>query len=222
MMLTRSSKSTLVAVVFGQLACSGSTRTAELKHEQSKSTVAPPSASVSAFAPEPAPPDVPAGATTSDMARLLAREYEASHAGQASEPSAGNLEELSNTFGFTEIAIERTACYGRCPVYVAVVKENGAASYWGESDAPRLGLHSGMVYPSGFSYLARLANDLGINELKDSYSIAVTDNPTVYVALTRKGRRKIIKHYAPSMSGPPRLMAFENEVDRVLARAEWK
>jgi hypothetical protein len=165
-----------------------------------------------------------APSATAALTGMLEREYAAAHPARKSDfssPPVG-LEELSNTHGVTQIVIERTACYGRCPVYSAVIESDGRISYAGGPDAPRRGRHSGMVYPSGFTYLARLANELGIHESDDNYSIAVTDNPTVYLGITRQGRKKIIRHYAPSMSGPARLMAFENEVDRVVASAEWK
>jgi hypothetical protein len=155
---------------------------------------------------------------------MLAREYAASHpAPEDDERSAlSTFEERANTYGVSQIAIERTACYGRCPVYVAVISPDGRTSYVGGADAPRLGRHSGMLNPTGFAYLARLVNELEILELSDNYTVPVTDNPTVYLAITRHGKRKLIRHYAPWISGPARLAAFENEVDRVLASAEWK
>ncbi|HTU58458.1 MAG TPA: DUF6438 domain-containing protein, partial [Polyangiales bacterium] len=129
--------------------------------------------------------------------------------------------EALNTHGFTQIAIERTACYGPCPVYVAVVTAGGKVSYWGDKHVPQNGRRTGTVYDIGFARLARLAHELEIDKLNDSYSVAVTDNQTVYVSLIRNGKKKTIRHYAPAMSGPRRLFAFENEVDRVIERAQW-
>jgi hypothetical protein len=155
---------------------------------------------------------------------MLRREFEALHPGQRSDleqPESFDFDEQANTFGVTQIAIERTVCYGSCPAYVAVLEKDGRTSYWGGPHAPRQGQRSGVIH-SGFAYLARLANELRLSELNDNYAAPVTDNPTVYVAITQHGRKKIIRHYAPWMSGPAKLLAFEQEIDRVLERAEWK
>jgi hypothetical protein len=154
--------------------------------------------------------------------QLLSREYEAAHPRDQSDLYVGQgPRHVSEAPGFTEIAIERTACYGRCPVDVAVLRDDGRVAYWGESNVPYRGERRGSIYPAEFAYLARLAQDLRIAELGDLYTVAVTDSPTVYVALTRAGRRKIILHHAPADSGPPRLRAFENELERVIAQARW-
>lgn len=152
---------------------------------------------------------------------MLERAWRASHPDNYKSAKRDPRRELSNNFGFTEIAIERTACFGRCPVYVASITKDGSLSYRGESDTPRVGQHSGTIYGSGFNYLAGLADELGIYGLEDSYSVPVTDNPTVYVALTRNGKKKIIHHYAPRLSGPLRLNLFEQEIDRAIEAAEW-
>jgi len=168
------------------------------------------------------------GATASKQPELrvgsgtLSSEYYARHPDQP-ESAPGGRQSVgeSQTFGFTEIALERTMCFGACPVYVAVVRADGRVAYWGDSDVKHHGERHGRIDTSAFAYLARLANELGIDQLKDRYRVPVTDQPSVYVGLTRRGRRKIISHYAPEYSGPARLQAFEHEIDRVIAQTEW-
>jgi len=155
---------------------------------------------------------------------MLSSEYYARHPEQSESPRGGRQSiDESQTFGFTEIAIERTMCFGSCPVYVAVLRADGRIAYRGDSDVKHQGERRGTIDASAFTYLARLANELGIDQLKDQYRAPVTDQPSVYVGITRRGRRKIISHYAPDFfSGPARLRAFENEIDRVIEHAEWE
>ena len=62
----------------------------------------------------------------------------------------------------------------------------------------------------------------GGRELSDNYDGLVTDNPTVYTSVVRDGVRKTIRHYAAERTGPPRLEAFEQMVDALQARVDWR
>jgi hypothetical protein len=199
--MSRRQLSTLAVIAFSQVACSGSAPVS-IRDEGVRPTER---------STHDGPPILP---------HMLSREYQAAHHVNKSSTLV-DPETLPGSFGFTEIAIERTPCFGHCPVFVASIREDGRMSYWGESDALRDGRHFGTVHAFGFAYLAGLANDLGIDELDDEYSIAITDQDSVYLALTRHGRRKLIAHYAPLRCGPPRLTAFENEIDHVLEQAKW-
>ncbi|HEX6765464.1 MAG TPA: DUF6438 domain-containing protein [Polyangiaceae bacterium] len=121
----------------------------------------------------------------------------------------------------TEIALERTACYGNCPIYTVRLHSDGSVDYIGVAFAEQAGRHRGTIPESWFRSLAALALDIGYFELEDSYSCQVTDNPTVYSSVTRNGQRKIIRHYAPGMTGPPRLRAFEEAIDTFVDYVTW-
>lgn len=197
---------------------------AKLAAPPSNEAAPEPAASAAANPTSPALSPSSASAVALTPPASLAEQYERAHHGQTPSASATDNDPRAreNTFGFTEIAFERSACFGRCPVYTVLIKADGSLSYVGRANTKRQGVHAGTIYPSGFAYLAQLANDLGIEALKDRYAAGVTDNPTSYIALTRGGKKKLIMHYAPSLSGPPRLFAFENEIERVLERAEWQ
>lgn len=120
--------------------------------------------------------------------------------------------------GVTEIALQRTGCYGACPAYQVTVRVDGVVEYWGGDFAPRQGRHSGQAGTS-LSYLATLARELGLYEMKSYYSRPVSDNPTTFVSIVRNGKRTLIMDYGAA--GPLRLIAFQEMVDRVLERVEW-
>jgi hypothetical protein len=56
-------------------------------------------------------------------------------------------------------------------------------------------------------------------DLADAYTIAVTDNPTVYTTVVMNGQRKIISNYANA--GPKTLWAIEELIDHLLDKATW-
>jgi hypothetical protein len=123
--------------------------------------------------------------------------------------------------GITEVALEETSCYGLCPTYTLILRADGSVSYLGQANVELKGERTGRIDPALFDQLARLAADIGFFSLEDFYACAVTDHPTTFVSLLRNGERKTIKHYAPEISGPPRLRWFEDLIRAVVDRVEW-
>src|SRR6187200_1158641 len=60
----------------------------------------------------------------------------------------------SEDHGITEIGLERTACFGKCPIYSVVIKSDGSVQYTGEKFVERLGKHRGKTRGS-FNALAQ-------------------------------------------------------------------
>jgi hypothetical protein len=148
----------------------------------------------------------------------LQKEWQAVHP-EMREPGLCASPEVPT--GITEIALERTPCYGFCPTYTLRMAADGSVEYYGQANVPRVGHHRGKLDPQSFRELALLALDLGFFEMADDYDCLVTDNPTVYVSVTRDGAKKTIRHYAVFHTGPPRLRLFEEAVDQYAAHIEW-
>ena len=55
--------------------------------------------------------------------------------------------------------------------------------------------------------------------MRDEYETSVTDNPTVYAYIVMSGKKKIIRNYANS--GPTKLWAIQELIDKLLLEAEW-
>ncbi|HEY0157120.1 MAG TPA: DUF6438 domain-containing protein [Thermoanaerobaculia bacterium] len=151
----------------------------------------------------------------------LQREFQRSH-GPATEAEYAQCETpYENTTGVTEIAIERTSCYGYCPTYTLQLFSDGRVAYVGQASVRFIEPRSGKLDEYLFTKLARTAVGIGFFELQDRYTCAVTDNPTVYVAVVRNGTRKVIEHYAPEWTGPAALRLFEEAIDNVEPYIEW-
>jgi len=149
----------------------------------------------------------------------LEQQYAAlAHPDQSEPPSCNN----DVPTGVTEIAIEHTPCYGLCSTYTFTIKSDGTATYYGQGNVEFVGTRKGSVDPQLFQELARLALDLGIDQMNDLYTCGITDNPTIYLSIVHNGQRKLIKHYAPDMTGPPRLQWFESYLSQVEDRVKWE
>ena len=110
------------------------------------------------------------------------------------------------------ITLERTACFGTCPVYKVTLLEDGTVSYEGWEHVRVPGTHTWKIDPAAVLALARDMEKAGFFEMKDAYTLPVTDMPTTYVTLTSGGRSKRIKDY---FAAPPALTAIEARIDEV-------
>lgn len=147
--------------------------------------------------------------------------YQALSSHPKADESACHDRQVSN--GVTEIVLERTACYGACPMYTVTLRADGSAAYIGRGNVRLLGEHQGRVDPVLFSRLGALAEELGITQHPDTaYSCDVSDNPTAYISIVKAGERHVVQHYAPDMSGPVTLWWFEQLVDDAANGIDWK
>ena len=118
----------------------------------------------------------------------------------------------------TEITLERTACFGYCPMYKVTLKRDGTATYVGRENVERKGTYRGKFY--GFERLAQLVEARGYFNLKDNYSAQVTDLPSTITSVVRSGRRKTITNYGDM--GPVELWGIEQAIDGLVANTKWE
>jgi hypothetical protein len=135
------------------------------------------------------------------------------------DQSRSHEEVEAKDHGVTEVGLERSPCYGTCPVYTVVIKSDGTFRYKGEKHVSRLGNHTGKVSTYGFNQLAQFIKDSGYTDLQDSYSRPVTDHATVHSTVVISGKRKVISNYANA--GPTKLWAVEQLIDKLLLEATW-
>lgn len=126
---------------------------------------------------------------------------------------------LPTNRGITEIGIERTTCFGKCPAYTFIARGDGTFRYHGEKNVEHLGVFSGEIPIWNFRELARFITDSGYMELKNEYTAEVTDCPTTFTTVVENGKRKVIRNYANA--GPSKLWAIEEIIDGLMAKSEW-
>ena len=116
------------------------------------------------------------------------------------------------------IRLERTSCYGPCPVYTVTVDAHGVVTYDGEKFVRVIGRRTARISRSAVARLLASAARIRFFEFQDSYTATVTDLPTQYVTVTVNGRTKRIVDY---VGAPDALTQFEREIDATANTKRW-
>jgi hypothetical protein len=118
----------------------------------------------------------------------------------------------------TEITLERTPCFGTCPVDKLTVRADGTAAYEGTRFVKRLGRYAGRF--KGYEKLVRVAGPGAFLALKDRYAAAATDLPTHTLTLIQSGKAKRVSDYGAV--APPPFQSLEGELLALAAKIPWK
>lgn len=120
-------------------------------------------------------------------------------------------------------AIERTACFGWCPVYKVTVYRDGTVDYDGGNFVKTTGHATGSLAPDQIAALDELFRRHHYLDLRDAYEeYHVTDMPSVYTSCTPQGQTtKRVKHYLGDDSAPHDLTEVEDGIDRIVHIEQW-
>ena len=139
------------------------------------------------------------------------------------DPTADDARAVSNSkpTGITEIAMERTGCYGPCPQYTVTFSSNGSVRYVGGDYAKPTGSHKGTIPEGKFENLARFIHDRRFFEMRDYYCYKnpIADLETVYTSVVADGKRKLIREYGGS--GGCDLWVIQELIEKLLLETTW-
>jgi|TARA_B100000959_G_scaffold256017_1_gene288853 hypothetical protein len=108
------------------------------------------------------------------------------------------------------ISLERTPCYGTCPIYKMEVFSDGSAFFHGERFVDKIGDFQFTVSKKTIDYILKQAEEIDFFEMKDKYTGNITDLPkTITFIKSEKAEKKIIDYY----NAPKILKEFESLVD---------
>jgi hypothetical protein len=126
------------------------------------------------------------------------------------------------------ISLERTPCFGSCPVYRVEVSASGEVRYEGKAHVRKAGVATGNVTKE---QVRRLLSDLesaGYFAFPERYTAGepacgryVTDSPTVITSATVGGRTKTVTHDYGCSGAPGALTVLERRIDDVLSSGQW-
>lgn len=125
------------------------------------------------------------------------------------------------------IKLERTSCFGACPVYSVSVDAKGAVTYEGKKFVRVEGRQTDRIAVSRVAELAATVDRIRFFELDNQYryirnadgtTTSVTDLPTTLVTVTRGGQTKQIEDY---IGAPESLHQLEKEVDEAARTKRW-
>jgi hypothetical protein len=120
----------------------------------------------------------------------------------------------------TEIRLQRTPCFGKCPVDEVALRADGTATYVGKKFVDRLGQYEGEFARADFDKLAKMLVEKMFFDLKDDYDRLITDQASIVTSARRGEKTKKIRNYANA--GPEELRAIEAEVLRISKGIAWK
>src|SRR5262245_18511227 len=95
----------------------------------------------------------------------------------------------------TEITLERSVCFGQCPAYKVILRQNRPATYIGEAYVPLIGTYEAANDSCSDCNLAELATSLevqGFFELKEVYHEDLLDASNITVSVIRNGEKKTV------------------------------
>lgn len=89
--------------------------------------------------------------------------------------------------------IQRTACFGRCPIYTASIYKSGYVSYMGEKWVEREGHYEAQISQNKIAELLNEAKKIGFQDLNNVYdSKGITDLPSTIITLRLENEPKIV------------------------------
>jgi hypothetical protein len=126
----------------------------------------------------------------------------------------------------TKITLERTPCFGACPVYKLTIHQSGQVEYEGKNHVRQKGSGTGRISAEDFVKLVKKIEEINFFSLNDRYDgknpdgsgVTVTDLPTTKTSVTRGNRTKTVENY---FRGPKGLKELEDLIDDVTKSAEW-
>jgi len=129
--------------------------------------------------------------------------------------------------------MERTACFGSCPVYRVEIHADGTVLYHGQAYVGAQGDRESSVDPKRVTELFDRFRRDGFWDWESEYSVLVTDMPSTILTLTGGGRTKRVRDH-PSCHGddprftsandihpPKELCELEKAVDDLAGTARW-
>jgi hypothetical protein len=119
-------------------------------------------------------------------------------------------------------SLERTACYGRCPIYTVTVLRDGTVQWEGKHFVKLTGKASARLPAAKLAELADAFQKAGYFALKDKYTrYDVTDHPSANLSYDDGTHKKAIAHYHGDRSAPAVLDELEERIDEIVGTSKW-
>ena len=120
------------------------------------------------------------------------------------------------------ITLERTACFGVCPVYKLTIHGDGRVIYEGIRCVRIEGTRTTTISENKSEQLMTEFQKIDYFSLKDSYEEHnATDMPSAFTSLTIDGKTKTVRHYHGDFSAPKKLTELENQIDQIINSDQW-
>jgi PKD repeat protein len=143
-------------------------------------------------------------------------------AGTPSSPDTQGTSSPPVTHEELIITLERTACFGTCPVYSLRIKGDGTVIYSGVDYVRIQGIQETTIGADAINQLVAEFEKANYFSLNDSYtSFGVSDMPSANTSITIGDKTKAINHYLGDRTAPQQLTALEDKIDEIVNSAQW-
>jgi hypothetical protein len=120
------------------------------------------------------------------------------------------------------ITLERTPCFGTCPVYTVTILKDGTVNYSGENFVDITGEQTSQIDPETVTLMVQAFEDAGYFEWDEAYDTqTVSDLPSVITSVSHNGETHRIMRYAGDSSAPLALPFLEQWVDIMANTGMW-
>lgn len=125
-----------------------------------------------------------------------------------------------NKLKTTVFTLEKTACFGRCPIFVLTITgENNTAIYKGQMNVDKVGTYQKKVSNEELTALTAAFEKYKFFEMQDEYNKAqVTDLPSIYVSYTVGSKSKKVRD---RYQAPAELKELEKLLDAIGNSEGW-
>jgi hypothetical protein len=128
------------------------------------------------------------------------------------------------------ITLERTACFGTCPVYKVNITADGTVTFNGDRFTKTTGIAKGKISPGDFRQLVSEFEKIDYFSLPDRFEPGtpvcpqrITDMPSANTSIRLKGKTKSVGHYygCGDKGALAQLTALEKKIDEVAGTQKW-
>jgi hypothetical protein len=143
---------------------------------------------------------------------------------EADNPGAPEAVPASTIDTDTRVMLERTECYGTCPVYSLSIAGDGTVAYFGKKYVSVKGPASKQVSISAVQALVDQMLQVDYFNLSvpaDCPAGLYTDAPGATTALTLNGQTHTVYHYHGNACAPADLSPLEDAIDALADSAAW-
>jgi hypothetical protein len=124
------------------------------------------------------------------------------------------------------ITLERTACFGTCPVYQLTIYGDGRVVYEGKAFVTVTGKRTTQISPEQLQQLLTAFETANFFSLNDQYVVEATDLPGAWTSISSNGQSKRVWRYGssdtPTLNNAPRsLTELESQIDKIVNSQQW-
>jgi hypothetical protein len=116
------------------------------------------------------------------------------------------------------IILERTACYGTCPVYKIQLESNGRAYLTNTRFVEPLGIFQGVASEPKIESIFKTFQTVSWEQYQDKYDENVSDLPTAILTWYHSGYKKVIELRS---NYPSEFDVLLKMIDELKAEIEW-